>query len=250
VASTITDVPPVVVEPRAPSRPARPGKRRLVKYLLRFVAVAYVAALVAKHDDQAVKDVVTSLSGLFASRQIIQTWTAPATDIEARGQAWDIFLNGVDALSGDPSKLKQYFSNCLAHDKGYGQIHEATQGYLLLGSSQEEPFETVVRLALAEVTNTNIWMGGQKGSGKIKDQLMRGFDKDIAKRSLKDQESEMWTRLLTSIVNAHSPGKPDWMNYPKVIRTNASKLFAEISAIVPGALHEDELNEALEMLGA
>jgi sulfate/thiosulfate transport system permease protein len=47
VVSTITDTPPVVAPPAAGTRVARPRRRRFVRYLLRFVAVAYVGALVA-----------------------------------------------------------------------------------------------------------------------------------------------------------------------------------------------------------
>jgi sulfate/thiosulfate transport system permease protein len=47
VVSTITDTPPVVAPPPAGTRVARPRRRRFVRYLLRFVAVAYVGALVA-----------------------------------------------------------------------------------------------------------------------------------------------------------------------------------------------------------
>ena len=48
MVSTVTDTPPVATPPRAArTRAARPRRRRLVRYLLRFVAVGYVAALVA-----------------------------------------------------------------------------------------------------------------------------------------------------------------------------------------------------------
>ena len=48
MVNTITDTPPVVAPPPVPAtRTRRPRRRRLVRYLLRFVAVGYVAALVA-----------------------------------------------------------------------------------------------------------------------------------------------------------------------------------------------------------
>lgn len=44
----MTDTPPVVAPPQSPrTRTARPRRRRVVRYLMRFVAVAYVGALVA-----------------------------------------------------------------------------------------------------------------------------------------------------------------------------------------------------------
>jgi sulfate/thiosulfate transport system permease protein len=48
VVSTTTDAPPVAAPPQAPrTRLALPRRRRPVRYLMRFVAVAYVGALVA-----------------------------------------------------------------------------------------------------------------------------------------------------------------------------------------------------------
>lgn len=213
-----------------------------------------IAGLLDKHDDRTVKEIVASLTGTLGGRQIIQAWSDPAQDIAARGEAWDIFVNGVDALSGSQGSLDQYFSNCLAHDKGYGQTHEATQSYLFLGSDQSqtgggESFDSVLNIALAESTNSNIWVGGHKGSGKIRDQLARGFETEkLPTIPQKRQEQQMWSALLTALINAHSPGKPDWA-YAVVIRENEDALFAKISEIVPGQLDKARLGEALELMG-
>jgi len=155
-----------------------------------------VAELLATGQDQTVKEVVANVSSLIGGRQIIQAWDTPKQDIAARGEAWDMFVNGVGMLSGQQSNLDQYFYNCLAHDKGYGQTHEAAQSFLYLiggtGGGHEEPFEHFLALALAETTNSNIWVGGQLGSGKISDQLARGFEHDKVQRASLAPQANLW----------------------------------------------------------
>jgi hypothetical protein len=213
-----------------------------------------ITDLLARDQHQVVQDVVAALELLVDSRQIIQEWNDTAQDIEARGQAWDFFLDGVDALSDGKGNLEQYFYTCLVHDKGYGQTHEATQNYLLLIGQQQEvqddPFDSVLRAALAQNTNSNIWVGGHKGAGKLRDQLARGFEQQrLETIPAGHQEEQMWGSLLTALITAHSPGRRDW-TYAKVIRKNGEMLFTEIDNIVPGELHRSALNEALELMGA
>ena len=213
-----------------------------------------VAELLATGQDQTVKEVVANVSSLIGGRQIIQAWDTPKQDITAHGEAWDMFVNDVDMLSEKQSNLDQYFHNCLAHDKGYGQTHEATQSFLYLidgtEGGDEEPFEHFLALALAETTNSNIWVGGQSGSGKISDQLVRGFEHAQVKRvSLKEQEEMMWATLVTTILKVHSPGKPDWA-YATVIRDNEDALFGRIVSLVKGDLNKALLDDTLDNFGA
>src|ERR1700755_896828 len=166
---------------------------------------AQVNALLDKHDTETVKRVVSALSGLFHRRQIIQEWGNPATDIRQRGDAWIMFVNGVEMLSGQQRHLDQYFSNCLAHDKGYGQIHSATQTcYQLASGPQQQSFDTVLRLAFTEPTNGNIWVGGQLGDGTYAEQLKRGFKLD-SKVPVKTQEEMMWGRIVSALIVAENP---------------------------------------------
>jgi hypothetical protein len=210
---------------------------------------AAVASMLAKKDYDQVKAVVAALFTLVG-RQIIQEWSDPTADIAMRGQAWDIFLQGVDALNGKQDKLNLYFGNVLGHDKGYAQTFGAAQGFLELEGDGEQTFDAIVGLALSDTVNTNIWMGGQAGSGKIRDQLVRGLGA-VAKKGRDDQVEDMWTAVITALVNAHSPGNPQWMKFPKVIRENINQVFQAVNAIVPAEtkLTEASLGEALTNVG-
>jgi hypothetical protein len=212
-----------------------------------------VADLLKTGQSERVKQVVVALTARLDSRQIIQQWAEPSADIAVRGDAWDIFLTGVAALSNGKGDLDAYLNTCLAHDKGYGQIYLATQNYLLLGNQQAkgDSFDTVLNLMLAESSNSNIWLGGQKESGKISTQLNSGFV-ESKRVSLIKQEQQMWSAVVTSLITVQNPGKPDW-TYARTIRENEDVLFAAISAIVPktiGTLHMEYLNEALELMSA
>ncbi len=204
-----------------------------------------------EQDLVTVKKTVEILTGV--SRQILQEWGNPAGDIAQRAEAWIAFRDGVEMLKGDKGKLSRYCNACLVHDKGYAQTHASATEYLLYtaeeSSGEAESFGVILTRALNDNFNENIWVGGQKGSGKIKDQLGRASENDYAlmqTMSRKTQEQNMWSRLLAPIMEARfGVGERDW-EYAKTILANKATLYSAVRALVPGSfeLHEGYIDEA------
>ncbi|HET9623225.1 MAG TPA: hypothetical protein VFP84_17750 [Kofleriaceae bacterium] len=224
---------------------------KLIKACKALSTNHHVVELLAKNDEASidqVKQIVRALEGLV-HRQIVQQWDNPRTDVAARGEAWDIFVGGVEATRADQKQLDLYLGKVLAHDKGYGQTHDATQSFLFLedhGADQPRPFAEVLNIALGEPFNQNIWTGGQAGSGKIVTQLQTGLDPALPSPS-KPQEKMMWSLLLTAIFKANSPMKDDW-GYIKTVRASKAELLATVSGHVKKELHADLLDEALDLM--
>lgn len=202
-----------------------------------------------------VKRIVAIVAGIIG-RQIIQAWSSdPADDIAKRGEAWTFFCDGVEYLSKRQDQLNTYFSNCLEHDKGYGQTHASASEYLLFtvesGGGVEDSFVDVLRRALNEHSNTNIWDGGQAGSGKLSDQLTRAVETEIMKsRKPVVQEDMMWSRIVTAVIDAKNPVQKEWA-YAAIIQKNAATLFETVRRLVPTTfpLSMDRLEDALSLFG-
>ena len=217
-----------------------------------------VKGLLKEGNFATVEAVVTAVSGLLGGRQIIQAWSNHADDVAARADAWTIFLQGLEALNAKPPQLFHYLDSCLAHDKGYGQIYLATQDYLLMATDEvvtEADFPTVLRKMLASDSNTSIWMGGMKGSGRYDAQLKRGPDLDAPNGkngsdfTLEKQEGNMWSRVVTQMFDCYNPAEKDW-GYAATLGEKRGDLFAAVQKASSGyTLHPGLLDGALELLG-
>jgi hypothetical protein len=199
-----------------------------------------VQALLSEGNVQTVKAVVAAVRLLIRDRQIIQAWGDHASNIAERAFAWNVFLDGLDALQHKPPQLAEYLHSCLMHDKGYGQTFESTQEYLQMASEDdvgEADFPTVVRKMLASSSNSNLWVGGMTGSGQYAAQFKRGPDHEAAQKKknydLKTQEENVWIAVLTRLVECHNPAKKDW-NYAKTISANRGVLFAAVQQACSG----------------
>ncbi len=201
------------------------------------------------------KRVVVIVAGIIG-RQIIQEWSSnPADDIAKRGEAWRFFCDGVDYLSEREDQLNTYLANCLEHDKGYGQTHASASEYLLFSVESsggvEDSFEDVLHRALNEDSNTNIWDGGQAGSGKLGNQLKRAVETETMKtREPVVQEDMMWSRVVTAIIDAKNPVQKEWA-YAAVIQENAAILFETVRPLVPTTfpLSMDRLENVFSLFG-
>ena len=187
------------------------------------------------------------------SRQIIQEWGNPVGDIEQRAVAWTAFRDGVAALSDNKAKLYRYMNSCLVHDKGYRQTYESAAEYFLymgdIEATEEESFETILKRALNDEINTNIWVGGMAGSGKYSEQLKRLAEPDVKTMKTipaKDQEMNMWQALLPPIMNAKFGMKEKDWSYIGTILENQNTLYAEVRRLVPTSfeLHKAYIAEA------
>lgn len=204
-----------------------------------------------KQDLTTVKKTVEILAGV--SRQILQEWGNPIEDIAQRVEAWIAFGDGVEMLKGDKGKLSRYCNACLVHDKGYAQTHASATEYLLYtaeeSSGEVESFEVILKRALNDNFNENIWVGGQKGSDKIEVQLGRAAEKDYALMKTmahEIQERNMWSRLLAPIMDARfGVREKDW-TYVQTILANKGVLYSTVRALVPGSfeLHKDYIDDA------
>jgi len=186
------------------------------------------------------KRAVKELENLLG-RQLVQSWESvtPENVVTRLSWAWDIFVAGVSSLKDSPESLDIYFSNCLAHDKGYAQTLDSTQTYQNLKQPQESEklgFSEVLSKALRLSSNTNIWGGGQQG-GIIAAQLQNP--------PIKTDETIMWAMLMTPLLDAHNSAKKDW-DYIAVIKSNLGELFETVRKFVPQKvkLHKETLEKA------
>jgi len=206
-----------------------------------------VQELAEKGDLESVSRVVATMENQVG-RQLVQSWDdlKPEVAIKQLGLAWPIFVDGIKALEKSATKLDLYLDKCLAHDKGYAQTLTATQTYIFLQSEKEDlDFEAVMLKALGTKVNMNLWVGGMKGSGVIRDQLKTGPVKEHS-QSAEQQEETMWTGLIAPIVNARSE-EQDW-TYLSTIKENRKLLFKLVQDQVGVKLHPALLDKVLELL--
>ena len=225
-----------------------------------FLTLTFMKTAYALSVDPEVKDLLNTAPGIEVvkalfevlreqtNRQFLQFWDAdPAEVVEMRGAAWKVFRDGIKELRDDKTKLYLYFDKSLNHDKGYGQTFESTQAYLEISASggpiAEVPFDQLLASAFNVSSNQNIWDGGQKDSGKVSDQLKRGFKAPA-------QQDMMWRLLVGFIVKKRSD-PPDWA-FVQTIWEKRSTLFTQVGTLLPEGqqLDPDVFKNAMEEFGA
>jgi hypothetical protein len=230
----------------------------------RFMRVAYaysvnprVKLMLQSGDIEGVK-AVTELLRSVTGRQFIQFWEDPAEDVRVRGSAWTNFVEGVKALRDEPS-LGTYLEEALEHDKGYAQTLESAGLYLLYVVPEEEVVAmpdlgigAVLAGALKKKVNTNIWIGGMKGSGLIMDQLERKEEAlGTTKIGLAMQEENMWIEVTTALAASRNPPAMEWGYVANLNDDEVQTVFDAVRKIVPDsfALSKTALETVIAKLG-
>lgn len=182
----------------------------------------------ALNDDQSdlIMKVVRILERV-CSKQILQDWgDDKGNDLKNRAYGWGLLANVMDDASATAEQKRNKLCDCLDHDKGYAQMVSYLQRALLPLEEVELSFEEIVKEALKEERNMNIF-GGSMVNATISQQITKEDKLYETKTTLsQEREKAMWISITTAIVNVKSQGRSqkDWTYY-KVMEEHIDSLF-------------------------